>query len=164
MVPSTVTATVIGMGLIAIGEGIVLGIAYWIAGVPSPVALGVITGVMALIPGGAPLAFTLVSLYLVGSGNVFAGVALFIWGSVELFIVDKTIRPSLACGPMKLMILRSFCALMGVTTSMSIVCACVVRVLMVPLLASWREWVHSGDAQRLLTAQQNKGGRADSFA
>src|SRR5690554_7283274 len=68
---------------------------------------------MALIPGGAPLAFTLVSLYLVGSGNVFAGVALFIWGAVELFIVDKTIRPSLVGGPIKLPFLLTFFGLIG---------------------------------------------------
>ncbi|MGL4900266.1 MAG: AI-2E family transporter, partial [Shewanella sp.] len=35
VVPATVSSTVIGMTLIAIGEGIVLGTAYWIAGVPS---------------------------------------------------------------------------------------------------------------------------------
>ena len=145
MVPATVTATVIGMGLIAIGEGIVLGIAYWIAGVPSPVALGVITGVMALIPGGAPLAFTLVSLYLVGSGNMFAGVALFIWGSVELFIVDKTIRPSLVGGPIKLPFLLTFFGLIGGVTTMGLVGLFVGPVLMALLLAIWREWVHDGD-------------------
>lgn len=145
MVPATVTATVIGMGLIAIGEGIVLGIAYWLAGVPSPVALGVITGVMALIPGGAPLAFTLVSLYLVGSGNLFAGVALFIWGSVELFIVDKTIRPSLVGGPIKLPFLLTFFGLIGGVTTMGLVGLFVGPVLMSLLLAIWREWVHDGD-------------------
>src|SRR5690554_7832004 len=121
MVPSTVTATVIGMGLIAIGEGIVLGIAYWIAGVPSPVALGVITGVMALIPGGAPLAFTLVSLYLVGSGDLVAGVALFIWGLVKLFIVDQTIRPSLVAGQITLIFTMTCFALIGWVTTMVLV-------------------------------------------
>lgn len=54
VVPITISSTVMGMTVIAIGEGIVLGVAYWIAGVPSPVTLGVLTGVMALIPGGAP--------------------------------------------------------------------------------------------------------------
>src|SRR5690554_3464778 len=86
MVPATINSTVTGMGLIALGEGLVLGLAYWVAGVPSPVLLGVVTGFMALIPGGAPLSFTLVSLYLVGSGQAVAGVGLFIWGTVELFI------------------------------------------------------------------------------
>ncbi|MGO8657753.1 AI-2E family transporter, partial [Rhizobium ruizarguesonis] len=67
VVPATISSTVMGMTLIAIGEGIVLGLAYWIAGVPSPVTLGVLTGVMALIPGGAPLSFSLVSIYLLAS-------------------------------------------------------------------------------------------------
>lgn len=151
MVPATVSATVIGMGLIAIGEGIVLGIAYWMAGVPSPVALGVVTGVMALIPGGAPLAFTLVSLYLVGSGNMMAGIGLFIWGSVELFIVDKTIRPSLIGGPIKLPFLLTFFGLIGGVTTMGLVGLFVGPVLMALLLAIWREWVHDGDSQLLIT-------------
>src|SRR5690606_27824085 len=43
IVPATISSTVMGMTLIAIGEGVVLGIAYWIAGVPSPVTLGVLT-------------------------------------------------------------------------------------------------------------------------
>ncbi len=156
MVPATVTSTVIGMGLIAIGEGIVLGIAYWIAGVPSPVALGVVTGVMALIPGGAPLAFTLVSLYLVGSGETFAGVALFIWGSVELFIVDKTIRPSLVGGPIKLPFLLTFFGLIGGVTTMGLVGLFVGPVLMALLLAIWREWVHDGDPHLLISDSRHK--------
>src|SRR5690606_37298160 len=49
VVPATVGSTVTGMSLIAAGEGVVLGIAYWLAGVPSPVLLGVVTGFMALI-------------------------------------------------------------------------------------------------------------------
>jgi predicted PurR-regulated permease PerM len=142
VVPATVSATVTGMGLIAIGEGVVLGVAYWIAGVPSPVLLGVITGFMAMIPGGAPLAFTLVSLYLVGSGNAAAGMALFAWGTIELFIVDKTLRPRLVGGPVKLPFLPTFFGLVGGVTTMGMVGLFVGPVLMALLVAIWREWVH----------------------
>lgn len=69
---------------------------------------GVITGFMALIPGGAPLSFTLVSIYLVASGSPVAGAALFVWGTCELFVVDKTIRPVLVGGPVKLPFLPTF--------------------------------------------------------
>lgn len=141
VVPATVSATVTGMGLIAIGEGVVLGVAYWIAGVPSPVLLGVITGFMAMIPGGAPLSFTLVSLYLVGSGNAMAGLALFAWGSVELFIVDKTLRPRLVGGPVKLPFLPTFFGLVGGVTTLGMVGLFVGPVLMALLVAIWREWV-----------------------
>ncbi|MCZ0961358.1 AI-2E family transporter [Paracoccus benzoatiresistens] len=141
VVPLTISATVTGMALIAMGEGVILGIAYWIAGVPSPVTLGVITGIMALIPGGAPLCFTLVSIYLAASGSPLAGVLLFLWGSIELFVVDKTIRPVLVGGPVKMPFLPTFFGLVGGVKTMGIVGLFVGPVLMALLVAIWREWL-----------------------
>ena len=145
VVPATVSSTVTGMTLIAVGEGIVLGIAYKIAGVPSAFLLGVITGFMALIPGGAPLSVTLVSLYLVASGSPLAAVALFAWGAIELFIVDKTLRPRLVGGPIRLPFLPTLFGLIGGVKTMGLVGLFVGPVLMALLVAIWREW--------LLTAQ-----------
>ncbi|WP_455273074.1 AI-2E family transporter [Rhizobium herbae] len=141
IVPLTISSTVTGMGVIAIGEGIVLGAAYWLAGVPSPVTLGIITGIMALVPGGAPLCFTLVSIYLVASGSLFAGVALFVWGTVELFIVDKTLRPRLVGGPIKLPFLPTFFGLVGGVKTMGFLGLFVGPVLMALLVSIWREWL-----------------------
>ncbi|MBX3597193.1 MAG: AI-2E family transporter [Rhizobiaceae bacterium] len=141
VVPATISSTVTGMTLIAIGEGLVLGTAYWLAGVPSPVTLGVITGLMAMIPGGAPLSFTLVSLYLVSSGSTFAGIALFLWGSIELFIVDKTLRPKLVGGPIKLPFLPTFFGLIGGVKTMGLLGLFIGPVLMALLVAIWREWL-----------------------
>ncbi len=143
VVPMTVSATVTGMGLIALGEGLVLGLAYWVAGVPSPVLLGVVTGFMALVPGGAPLSFSLVSLYLLGAGQTAAGVGLFMWGAIELFIVDKTLRPRLVGGPVKLPFLPTFFGLVGGVKTMGFVGLFVGPVLMALLVAIWREWLLS---------------------
>ncbi|MVW71990.1 MULTISPECIES: AI-2E family transporter [unclassified Bordetella] len=155
VVPATVSSTVTGMSLIAVGEGVVLGIAYWIAGVPSPVLLGVVTGFMALIPGGAPLSFTLVSLYLIGSGHLVAGIALFAWGTIELFIVDKTLRPRLVGGPVKLPFLPTFFGLVGGVKTMGIVGLFVGPVLMALLVAVWREWVRNVQHERELAQCHN---------
>ncbi|MCR6500822.1 AI-2E family transporter [Shinella sp. CPCC 101442] len=146
IVPATISSTVTGMTLIAIGEGIVLGVAYWIAGVPSAVTLGVITGIMALFPGGAPLSFTLVSVYLVSSGSPVAGLALFVWGSVELFIVDKTLRPRLVGGPIKLPFLPTFFGLIGGVKTMGFLGLFIGPVLMALLVAIWREWIREVEA------------------
>lgn len=146
IVPATISSTVTGMTLIAIGEGIVLGIAYWVAGVPSAVTLGVLTGIMALFPGGAPLSFTLVSVYLVSSGSPVAGLALFIWGSVELFIVDKTLRPRLVGGPIKLPFLPTFFGLIGGVKTMGFLGLFIGPVLMALLVAIWREWIREIEA------------------
>ncbi|SIT52912.1 conserved membrane hypothetical protein [Mesorhizobium prunaredense] len=141
VVPATISSTVTGMTIIAIGEGVVLGVAYWLAGVPSPVTLGALTGIMALIPGGAPLSFTLVSIYLAASGSPMAGLALFIWGSVELFIVDKTLRPKLVGGPIKLPFLPTFFGLIGGVKTMGFLGLFIGPVLMALLVAIWREWL-----------------------
>ena len=145
VVPATISSTVTGMTLIAIGEGVVLGIAYWIAGVPSPVTLGALTGLMALIPGGAPLSFTLVSIYLVASGSPVAGLALFAWGAIELFIVDKTLRPRLVGGPIKLPFLPTFFGLIGGVKTMGFLGLFIGPVLMALLVAIWREWIREVD-------------------
>lgn len=143
VVPLTINATVTGMSLIALGEGLVLGIAYWIADVPSPVLLGVITCFMALVPGGAPTSFTLVSLYLLGSGHNVAGIILFVWGVTELFIVDKTLRPRLVGGPVKLPFLPTFFGLVGGIKTMGMIGLFVGPVLMALLVAIWREWIRN---------------------
>lgn len=153
VVPATIGSTVTGMTLIAIGEGVVLGLAYWVAGVPSPVTLGVITGVMALIPGGAPLSFTLVSLYLVSSGSPVAGIALFTWGSVELFIVDKTLRPKLVGGPIKLPFLPTFFGLIGGVKTMGFLGLFIGPVLMALLVAIWREWVREVELTEIVPVE-----------
>jgi predicted PurR-regulated permease PerM len=141
VVPATISSTVTGMTLIAIGEGIVLGAAYWIAGMPSPVIFGALTGVMALVPGGAPLSFTLVSIYLAASGHPMAGGGLFAWGTIELFVVDKTLRPRLVGGPIKLPFLPTFFGLIGGVKTMGMLGLFIGPVLMALIVAIWREWL-----------------------
>ncbi|WP_105438497.1 AI-2E family transporter [Neorhizobium sp. T25_13] len=160
VVPRTISSTVTGQTLIAIGEGIVLGIAYWIAGVPSPVTLGVLTGLMALIPGGAPLSFTLISFYLVANGAYVAGGALFLWGTVELFIVDKTLRPRLVGGPIKLPFLPTFFGLVGGVSTMGFLGLFIGPVLMALLVSIWREWIREvkmADVTEVESADLAKG-------
>ena len=74
------------------------------------------------------------------SGSPGAGVALFVWGCVELFIVDKTIRPLLVGGPVKLPFLPTFFGLIGGVKTLGIVGLFVGPVLMALLVSIWREW------------------------
>jgi len=143
VVPAAISSTVTGTTLIAIGEGIVLGTAFWIAGIPSPVTFGVLTGIMALIPGGAPLSVTLASAYLAASGSPLAGAGLLAWGATELFIVDKTLRPKLVGGPIKLPFLPTFFGLVGGVKTMGFLGLFVGPVLMALLFSVWREWLTS---------------------
>jgi predicted PurR-regulated permease PerM len=118
------------------------------------VTLGALTGIMALIPGGAPLSFTLVSIYLAASGSLIAGAALFTWGAVELFIVDKTLRPKLVGGPIKLPFLPTFFGLIGGVKTMGFLGLFIGPVLMALLVAIWREWLHEAEAPDAAAADE----------
>jgi predicted PurR-regulated permease PerM len=113
LLPLTMRATVTGMVLVAIGEGVVLGSAYWVAGIPSPVTSGVATAFMAIVPGGAPVSMSVASLYLYGTGHGLAALGLISWGAFQLFIVDHFIRPRLIGDGAKLPFLVVLFGLLG---------------------------------------------------
>ncbi|XOT96579.1 AI-2E family transporter, partial [Alcaligenes pakistanensis] len=76
--------------------------------------------------------------------HLVAGVSLFLWGAIELFIVDKTLRPRLVGGPVKLPFLPTFFGLVGGVQTMGIVGLFIGPVLMALLVAIWREWIRNG--------------------
>ncbi|RZA33816.1 MAG: AI-2E family transporter, partial [Lysobacteraceae bacterium] len=136
LLPLSVRGTALGLCSIALLEGIVLGIAYYIAGAPAPALLGVLTGYLALIPGGAPLSFTMVSLLLLGQGNAGAALGLFTWGAVELFMVDKFIRPKLIGHRVNLPFLAVLFGLLGGVSTMGVI-GLFVGPFMMAVLFSW---------------------------
>ena len=70
-----VLGTVNGLVFVGLGEGVLLGIAYILAGLPHPVSIAVLTGILAVIPFGAPVVFGAAALYLAAAGSTAAGVA-----------------------------------------------------------------------------------------
>jgi predicted PurR-regulated permease PerM len=121
LLPITMRATVSGMVLVAIGEGVVLGLAYWVTGIPSPVTAAVATAFLAIVPGGAPISMSAASLYLYGTGHGLAALGLIAWGAGQLFIVDHFIRPRLIGEGAKLPFLVVLFGLLGGLASFGLV-------------------------------------------
>lgn len=61
---------------------------------------------------------------------------------MQLFIVDKTIRPRLVGGSVKLPFLPTILGLVGGVKTMGIIGLFIGPVVMALLVALWREWVH----------------------
>ena len=120
ILPRSLRGTALGLCSVAVIEALVLGIAYKIAGAPAPALLAVITGYLALIPGGAPLAFSSVSLLLLGQGHPDAALGLFCWGAFELFLVDKFVRPRLIGQRVDLPFLAVLFGLLGGVSTMGV--------------------------------------------
>jgi len=84
-----------GIGLTAICQGVLVGIGFAIAGLPSPVVFGVIAAILALLPaGGAALVWIPGMLYLGATGHWGMATFLLVWG-VIVSTSDNVLRPIL---------------------------------------------------------------------
>src|SRR5260370_41508176 len=108
-----VLAAVSGLVLVGLGEGALMGIAYITAGLPHPVSVAALTGVLAVIPFGAPVAFGAAALYLAASGSTIAGAAVFCFGLVVVFVPDHVIPPVIIGGAAPLPVLLVLLGVLG---------------------------------------------------
>jgi predicted PurR-regulated permease PerM len=88
------SATIVGTGLTAAVQGLLVGIGFWLTGLPNAVFWGVVTMVFAILPVvGSGLVWGPGALALIVSGRGLPGVLLAIWGAVVVGNVDYVVRP-----------------------------------------------------------------------
>ncbi len=90
---STVRGTVYGILGTAIVQGILTGIGFTIAGVPSPVLFGGIAAFVAVLPIGAPLVWIPAAIWLAMSHHLGWGIFLAAYGVLAISGADHVIRP-----------------------------------------------------------------------
>lgn len=89
-------ATLRGTLIVGIIQGFLGGIAFAIAGIPSPIIWGLIMAVLSLIPMiGAGLLWFPVALILLFTGSVWEGVFLLAFGAGVISTIDNILRPKL---------------------------------------------------------------------
>lgn len=77
----------------AVVQGAMTTFGFWIAGVPQPVLLGVIAGVISILPVGAPLVWIPATIWLFVEGEWGWGIFMAIYGGAGISSVDNVIRP-----------------------------------------------------------------------
>lgn len=87
-------STIIGTGVTAAIQGLLVGLGFWLAGLPNAVFWGVVTMVFAILPVvGSGLVWGPGALALILGNHALAGVLLAIGGAVIVGNVDFVIRP-----------------------------------------------------------------------
>jgi predicted PurR-regulated permease PerM len=77
----------------AIVQGFMTAFGLWIAGVPQPVLLGVIAGVISILPVGAPLVWIPAAIWLFATDSIGWGIFMLLYGGLGISSVDNVIRP-----------------------------------------------------------------------
>jgi predicted PurR-regulated permease PerM len=140
-VVQAIRATVDGIVLVAVAEGAIMCAVYAIAGAPHPILFGMLTGIFAMIPFAAPIAFGAIALLMITQGAVGAGVAIAIAGTVVLFVADHFVRPAIIGSGAKLPFLWVLLGILGGIESFGLIGIFLGPALMAALVSLWRSWV-----------------------
>ncbi|WP_442589571.1 AI-2E family transporter [Pedobacter sp. AW31-3R] len=90
---NTTYANVLGQGFIALVQGSLLSLSFFVLGFNDPVFWGVITAFISFVPVlGPPVIFVPAALLQIAGGNNFGGWAMLIFGFVVIINIDNVIR------------------------------------------------------------------------
>jgi predicted PurR-regulated permease PerM len=107
-------AVFLGIGLTALVQGILVGVGFWIVGLPSPLVFGVVAALVALVPMiGAALVWVPGALFLAARGEFGHAIFLAAWGAIVVGMVDNFLRPMLISGRADVPTLAVFVGVMG---------------------------------------------------
>jgi predicted PurR-regulated permease PerM len=107
-------AVFLGIGLTALAQGALLGVGFWIAGLPSPLVFGVLGVILALIPMVGPaLLWVPAAIWLAIQGHHGYAIFMALWGAVVVSLVDNLLRPLLISGRAEVPTLAVFVGVMG---------------------------------------------------
>lgn len=93
VIGATIRGVVYGILGTAVVQGILTAFGLWLSGVPRPMLLGGIAGLLSVLPIGAPLVWIPASLWLMGNEHLGWGIFLAIYGTFIISGADNVIRP-----------------------------------------------------------------------
>ena len=137
----TVKAVVYGLFAAALAQGTLAGLGYWAAGLASPVFLGALTFLVALIPFVVPFVWSSASLWLLVNGETYAALGLFVWGLTAVSWIDNIVRPLVISGATRIPFLLVMFGVLGGLAAFGLVGLFIGPVILAILVAIWREWL-----------------------
>lgn len=137
---TTTRAVVYGVLLTALVQGVFAGAGYWVAGLASPVTLGVLTALFALIPFGTPLAWGGAGAWLLFQGETAAAIGVWIWGAAVVSQIDNVLRPVFISSVGAIPFLLVLFGVLGGLLAFGLVGLFAGPIVLAVAWAVWREW------------------------
>jgi len=138
-----ITATVLGDIVVAVLQGSLGGLAFWILGLPSPIFWGSLMTFLSILPViGAPIVYIPAGVILLFQQEYTRGIILLIWGSVVVSQIDNFLRPILISGKTKLHTLILFFSILGgiyVFGFLGIIMGPVIAALFLTMIKIYKE-------------------------
>ncbi len=138
---NTTRAVVYGLVLAALGQGILAGFGYAVAGVKAPILFGALTALLALIPMGATLVWFPIGIMMTLTDQLLPGLGLLLWGFLVVSTVDNVIRPLVISGASRVPFLVVLFGVLGGLSAFGVVGLFLGPVILAVLLSVWQAWL-----------------------
>ncbi|MBB5499480.1 AI-2E family transporter [Paraburkholderia sp. MM5384-R2] len=136
-----VRGTVSGLIVVGVGEGLLLGVAYFVTGLPHAALLGSVTAIAAMLPFCAPIVFGLAALWLLVQGSMVAAAGLLVFGAVVVFVAEHFVRPVLIGNSTRLPFLLVLFGILGGAETFGLLGIFIGPALMTVLMVLWTDLV-----------------------
>ena len=139
-IAEAVRSTVNGTVVVAVAQGVVIGVAYVVAGIPNPLLFVLFTIAFGMLPLGAWAVFSLAALVLLAQGgSPLAAILVFGTGAATMAAAGF-IWPMLVGRTAQLPFLLALIGIFGGLQAFGLIGLFIGPVIMVALLTIWREW------------------------
>ena len=133
-----IRATVKGSIVVAVVQGALGGVIFWVLGIEGPLLWGAVMTVLSLVPAvGAGLVWVPVSLYLLVTGAIWQGIVLIAFGALVISMVDNVLRPILVGGDTKIPDYIVLIATLGGITIFGVNGLVIGPIIAAMFLAAW---------------------------
>lgn len=138
-----IRGTVNGLVIVGFGEGLIMGVAYVLAGASHAALLGLLTGLLSVVPFGAMIAVAIAVGLLAAAGQVAAAAIVAAIGAVVVFVADHFVRPVFIGGATRLPFVIVLLGILAGIEVWGLIGLVLGPALMAVLMLLWREWVGS---------------------
>jgi predicted PurR-regulated permease PerM len=128
---------VLGAGL---AQATLAAFGFWLAGVPTPLLLGLLTGVLGIVPGGPALIWLPASIWLFKGDQAAWGIFVAVWGAVLVGNIDNVIRPLFVSRGSDMPLLVILIGILGGAIAFGLIGVFLGPTILAIMYALMREW------------------------
>ncbi|MGH8207831.1 MAG: AI-2E family transporter [Steroidobacteraceae bacterium] len=134
-------AVVYGLVVTAVAQGAIAGIGYAVIGLTAPVLLGVLTGILSIVPlVGTAIVWVPVAIWLVVAGHLIKGLILIGWGALLVHPAENVLRPLVISNATRVPFLLVLFGALGGLSAFGLIGLFIGPVVLAIAIAVWREW------------------------
>lgn len=141
-VGDTTRAVVSGLIVSALAQGLIAGAGYAVIGVGTPILLGALTAVTALVPFlGTVAVWGPIGVWLLLSDQLSTGLTLLAWGAFVVNPTDNILKPLLISNATDIPLVIVLFGVLGGLLAFGLIGLFLGPLILAVLLAIWREWL-----------------------